>query len=137
MPELRKLADQYGASLSVDDAHATGVCSLYYLHHALLAHSGHTLAQTLHFLIQIWAERVLIANTLCIPPQGGRGQPKRSAFSQFLDAIASPSTYPCQSVSEWGDSFRSGHSYRISELCELVFIGPRCPWGPIYGSGCH
>ena len=34
----------------------------------------------------------------------------------FLDAIASPSTYPCQSVGEWV----SGDSYRISELCELV-----------------
>ena len=37
--------------------------------------------------------------------------------SVFLDAIASPSTYPCQWV---GDSFRFGDSYRISELCELV-----------------
>ena len=39
----------------------------------------------------------------------------------FLDVIASPSTYPCQWVSQWGDSFRFGDSYRISELCELVF----------------
>ena len=37
----------------------------------------------------------------------------------FLDAIASPSTYPCQWVS---DSFRFGDCYRIYELCKLVFI---------------
>ena len=37
----------------------------------------------------------------------------------LLDAIASPSTYPCQSVS---DSFRFGDIYRISELCEFVYI---------------
>ena len=35
----------------------------------------------------------------------------------FLDAVASPSTYPCQWVS---DSFRVGDCYHISELCELV-----------------
>ena len=40
----------------------------------------------------------------------------------LLDAIASPSTYPCQSVGEWViDSFRFGDSYLISELCELVY----------------
>ena len=40
---------------------------------------------------------------------------------KFVDAIASPSTYPCQSVVEWViDSFRFGDSYRIFELCELV-----------------
>ena len=41
----------------------------------------------------------------------------------FLDAIASPSTYtyPSQWVGQSvGDSFRSGDSYRISELCEFV-----------------
>ena len=43
-----------------------------------------------------------------------------SCPSCFLDAIASPSTYPCQSV---GDSFRFGDSCRISELCELVYDG--------------
>ena len=37
----------------------------------------------------------------------------------FSKVIASPSTYPCQSVS---DSFRFGDSYRISELCEFVYI---------------
>ena len=47
----------------------------------------------------------------------------------FLDAIASPSTYPYQSVGEWVsdwviDSFRFGDSYRISELCELVLCVP-------------
>ena len=36
---------------------------------------------------------------------------------QVLDAIASPSIYPCQRVIH---SFRFGDSYRISELCELV-----------------
>ena len=41
----------------------------------------------------------------------------------FLDAIASPSTYPCQWVGESvSDSFRFGDSYRISELCELVWV---------------
>ena len=45
--------------------------------------------------------------------------------SKFLDAIASPSSYPSQSVGQWVsesviDSFRFGDSYRISELCELV-----------------
>ena len=49
-----------------------------------------------------------------------------STISSFLDAMASPSTYPCQWVSQWVsgsviDSFRLGDSYRISELCELVF----------------
>ena len=43
----------------------------------------------------------------------------------FLDAIASPSTYPCQSVGESvsesvSQSFRFGDSYGISELSELV-----------------
>ena len=38
----------------------------------------------------------------------------------FLDAIASPSTYPCQSVS--GVIVSDVDSYRISELCELVII---------------
>ena len=39
----------------------------------------------------------------------------------FSDAIASPSSYPCQWVSQSViDSFRFGDSYRISELCELV-----------------
>ena len=46
-------------------------------------------------------------------------------FLLFLDAIASPSSYPCQSVGQWVsqwviDSFRFGDSYRISELCEIV-----------------
>ena len=41
----------------------------------------------------------------------------------FLDAIASPSTYPSQSVGQSViDSFRFGDSYRISELCELVYF---------------
>ena len=41
----------------------------------------------------------------------------------FLDAIAPPSTYPCQSVGgSVSDSFRFGDSYRISELCELVIL---------------
>ena len=40
---------------------------------------------------------------------------------QFLDAIGSLSSYPCQSVGQWViDSFRFGDSYRISELCEFV-----------------
>ena len=44
-------------------------------------------------------------------------------FPSFLDAIASPSSYPCQSVSQWViHSFRFGDSYRISELCELVTL---------------
>ena len=39
----------------------------------------------------------------------------------FLDEIASPNTYPCQSVGQSvGDSFRFGDSYHISEFCELV-----------------
>ena len=43
----------------------------------------------------------------------------------FVNALASPSTYPCQSMGEWVSgsvikSFRFGDSYRISELCELV-----------------
>ena len=45
----------------------------------------------------------------------------------FLDAIASPSNYPCQSVSgSVIDSFRFGDSYRISELRKLVklFLEP-------------
>ena len=42
----------------------------------------------------------------------------------LLDAIASPSTYPCQWVSQSVSgsvihSFRFGDSYRIFELCEL------------------
>ena len=46
--------------------------------------------------------------------------------STFLDAIASPGPYPCQWVGQWVSgsvikSFRFGDSYRISELCELVF----------------
>ena len=50
----------------------------------------------------------------------------RSAHTWFLDAIASPSTYPCQcsgSASEWvsHSQFQIGDSYRISELCELVY----------------
>ena len=24
----------------------------------------------------------------------------------------------------------------VKILCKYIFIGPRCPWGPIYGSGC-
>ena len=40
-----------------------------------------------------------------------------------LDAIGSPNTYPCQSVGQWViDSFRFGDSYRISELCKLVYL---------------
>ena len=40
----------------------------------------------------------------------------------FLDAIASTTTYPCQSVGESvNHSFRFGDSYRISELCKLSF----------------
>ena len=39
----------------------------------------------------------------------------------LLDLIASPSTYPCQSVGEWViHNFRFGDSYCISEICELV-----------------
>ena len=30
-------------------------------------------------------------------------------------------------------SFFSKHE-KVAAL--LIFIGPRCPWGPIYGSGC-
>ena len=46
----------------------------------------------------------------------------------FLYAIASPSTYPCQSVGQWVsqwviDSFRFGDSYPISELCDLAKVG--------------
>ena len=37
----------------------------------------------------------------------------------FLDAIASPSSYPCQSVGQWVSEWVID-SYRISELCELV-----------------
>ena len=47
----------------------------------------------------------------------GQASVENSHIILFLDAIASPSTYPCQSV---GDSFRFGDSYRICELCELV-----------------
>ena len=51
----------------------------------------------------------------------------RYTESSFLDAIASPSSYPCQWLSEWVsqsviDSFRFGDSYCISELCELVYF---------------
>ena len=47
-------------------------------------------------------------------------------FGQLFVAIASPSTYPCQSAGQWVSgsvikSFRFGDSYRISKLCELVF----------------
>ena len=46
--------------------------------------------------------------------------------AQFLDAIASPSPYPSQWVSESViDSFKSGDSYRISELCELGLKGTK------------
>ena len=40
----------------------------------------------------------------------------------FKCEIASPSTYPCQSVGQWvsGDSFR--FRLEISELCELVML---------------
>ena len=68
---------------------------------------------------------------------------KFSAFTQtcFLDVIASPSTYPCQSVgqsvSEWViHSFIFGDRYRIPEPCELftqftLWRGTACtwPWG--------
>ena len=51
-------------------------------------------------------------------------RPCSSTWSDsFLDAIASPSTYPCQSVGQWPVGhwqFQIGNSYRISELCELV-----------------
>ena len=46
----------------------------------------------------------------------------KTILATFLDAIASPSTYPCQSMGQWvSDSFRFGDSYCISELCELVY----------------
>ena len=45
---------------------------------------------------------------------------KRIVPQFFLDAIASPSTYPCDSQCV-SDSFRFGDCYCISELCELVF----------------
>ena len=46
--------------------------------------------------------------------------------AQFLDAIASPSPYPSQWVSESViDSFKSGDSYRISELCKLGLKGTK------------
>ena len=51
---------------------------------------------------------------------------KRPYLPPFLDVIASPSTYPCQSV----DSFRFGDCYCISELCELVTtLFDRIPFG--------
>ena len=46
-----------------------------------------------------------------------------TSLFHFLDTIASPRSYPCQSVGEWViNSFRFGDSYRISELCELVLL---------------
>ena len=57
---------------------------------------------------------------------------KISHIRFFLDAIASPSTYPCQwvsqSVSQWVDSFRFGDSYRISELVETHTHIPISIW---------
>ena len=51
---------------------------------------------------------------------------KRPYLPPFLDVIASPSTYPCQSVG----SFRFGDCYCISELCELVkTLFDRIPFG--------
>ena len=45
----------------------------------------------------------------------------------FLAAIASPSTYPCQSVGHSvSDRFRFGDSYRIFELGELVCSPSAC-----------
>ena len=50
-------------------------------------------------------------------------RPNGKSQKRFLDEIASPSSYPCQSVSgSVIDSFRFGDSYRISELCELVLF---------------
>ena len=51
----------------------------------------------------------------------------------FLDAIASPTSYPCQCASQSVsqsviDSFRFGDSYRISELCELVMMSQADCW---------
>ena len=57
----------------------------------------------------------------------------------FLDAIASPSTYPRQSVGQWVSesvivSDLEICSYRISELCELgydwLLLPPGGPWHP-------
>ena len=54
-------------------------------------------------------------------PKGAKNE-INSEDPSFLDAIASPSSYPCQSVGEWViGSFRFGDSYRIFELCELVY----------------
>ena len=56
----------------------------------------------------------------------GGGRSQSDLGQPFLDAIASPSTYPCQWVGQSVSgsvihSFRFGDSYRISELCELVW----------------
>ena len=43
---------------------------------------------------------------------------------EFLDALASPSTYPCQSFSQWvigGFILGNGDNYRVYRACELVF----------------
>ena len=55
---------------------------------------------------------------LCVVP----GHSDISLLSWFLDAIASPSTYACQSVGELVSLSVVIHSFRleISELCELV-----------------
>ena len=44
-------------------------------------------------------------------------------FCLFLDAIESPSTYPCGSVSRWSVMFSDfGDSYRIYRACRLVLF---------------
>ena len=38
----------------------------------------------------------------------------------FLDVIASPSTFPCQSMAGWVIVSDLGYSYRIYRACKLV-----------------
>ena len=56
--------------------------------------------------------------------QGARDDPFCIDFILFFDAIASPSTYPCrsvsQSVSQWVMFSDFGDSYCIYRACELV-----------------
>ena len=43
-------------------------------------------------------------------------------LNEFLDAMASPSTYPSQSVAVWVMFSDFGDSYRIYRACELVIM---------------
>ena len=48
-----------------------------------------------------------------------------TSSSQFLDAIASPSTYPCQSVGQWVSHSlfqTAGDCCCISELFYIIFM---------------